>query len=97
VQQQAAQRLHLHAHGHARARDPTLHAIQPNPAPSTQAVNAMLDYGRKLQHLAGEDDLVPGLGMPSLRGGDWESEAKRRDVREVFRTFVDQSVDRAVR
>jgi hypothetical protein len=54
----------------------------------------MLDYGRKLQRLANEDDLVPGLGLPTLHGGEWEGDAKRRDVREVFRAYTEEAVAR---
>jgi hypothetical protein len=57
----------------------------------------MLDYGRKLQRFANEDDLVPGLGLPSIHGGEWEEESRRRDVVEVFRMFVDEVVAREVR
>lgn len=69
----------------------------PNPLPATpQVVRLMLDYGRKLQRLANEDDLVPGLGLPSLHGGEWEGDAKSRDVREVFRMFTEEVVAREV-
>jgi hypothetical protein len=57
----------------------------------------MLDYGRKLQRLSNEDDLVPGLGLPSLHGGEWEGDGKRRDVREAYRMFAEESVAREVR
>lgn len=43
---------------------------------------------------ANEDDLVPGLGTPSIHGGPWDAEAKRRDVAEVFRIYVEEAVAR---
>ena len=65
-----------------------------DPAKVVAALKAVLDYGRKLQRFANEDDLVPGLGLPSLHGGEWEGDAKRRDVREAFRVFTEESVAR---
>ncbi|KIY96976.1 hypothetical protein MNEG_10986 [Monoraphidium neglectum] len=65
-----------------------------DPARLVQVVRQMLDYGRKLQRFANEDDLVPGLGLPSIHGGEWEEESRRRDVVEVFRMFVDEVVAR---
>ncbi len=56
----------------------------------------MLEYGRKLQKLSNEDDLVPGLGLPSVHGGEWEGDAKRRDVKEAYRIFTEESVEREV-
>ncbi|KAI8475724.1 MAG: hypothetical protein J3K34DRAFT_517150 [Monoraphidium minutum] len=65
-----------------------------DPARLVEVVRLMLEYGRKLQRSANEDDLVPGLGLPSLHGGEWDAEAKSRDVREVFRMFTEEVVAR---
>jgi len=54
----------------------------------------MLEYGRKLQRLSNEDDLVPGLGLPSLHGGEWEGADKRRDVKQAYRMFCEEVVAR---
>lgn len=57
----------------------------------------MLAYGRALQQLVGDEEVVPGVGSPSLLGGDWEGDAKRRDLRDVFKTYCDESVSKEVR
>jgi hypothetical protein len=82
--------------GHRGVFSPALRPLATANHP-LQEVNAMLEYGRKLVKLSGEDDLVPGLALPTIRGGEWEAEAKKRDVREAFRTFIEESVGRAVR
>lgn len=69
----------------------------PPPTPTHQACNQILDYSRKLARYANDDDLIPGLSTPSIHGGPWDVDNKRRDVREVFRVFVQESVARAVR
>jgi len=67
-----------------------------DPARAVAELRAALDYGRKLERLAAEDDdPVPGLGMPSLVGGDFDpateaGAAKRRDVSDAYRLFLDQ-------
>jgi hypothetical protein len=61
---------------------------------SPQELKTLLDYGRKLSKYANDEDLIPGLGMPTLHGGPWDVETKKRDVREVFKTFVEEGVAR---
>lgn len=70
-------------HTHSTAQHNTLPACC-----CLQHVGHILDYARKLARLAGEDDLVPGLGTPSIHGGPWDVEARRRDVREVYKIYT---------
>jgi hypothetical protein len=41
-----------------------------------QIVHKLLDYGRKMAKFANDDDLIPGLGLPSIHGGAWDVESK---------------------
>ena len=61
---------------------------------AAQELKTILDYGRKLSKYANDEDLIPGLGMPTLHGGPWDVENKKRDVREVFRVYVEEGVAR---
>jgi hypothetical protein len=50
-----------------------------------QNLHHVLDYARKMAKFANDDDLIPGLGMPSIHNGPWDVESRRRDVKEVFK------------
>lgn len=43
---------------------------------------------------ANDDDLIPGLGMPSIHSGPWDMDTKRRDVRDVYRSYAEEVVGR---
>ncbi|GBF94257.1 110 kDa translocon of chloroplast envelope inner membrane [Raphidocelis subcapitata] len=59
-----------------------------------EEVKSALDYAQKLARLASEEDLVPGVALPTLRGGDWDGEARRRDARELYKAYCDEKVAR---
>ncbi len=61
-----------------------------------QEVRSVLDYARKLAKYANDDDLLPGLGMPSVHGGSLDAETKRRDIRDLFKLYVEGSVAQEV-
>ncbi|KAF8060559.1 SULTR2 [Scenedesmus sp. PABB004] len=50
-----------------------------DPAAIVEALGHVLDYSRKMARLANDDDLVPGLGLPTIHGGPWDVETRRRD------------------
>jgi hypothetical protein len=81
-------------------KQPAAATVQPcnhaNAPHREQEVKAALDYGQKLARLAGEEDLVPGVALPTLRGGEWEGEARRRDARELFRAYCEETVTKEV-
>eukprot|EP00877_Chromochloris_zofingiensis_P006644 jgi/Chrzof1/2232/Cz11g07180.t1_TIC110[v5.2] len=58
------------------------------------ALHHVLDYSRKLANYANDDDLIPGLGMPSIHGGPWDADNRKRDVRDAYKLYVDESVAR---
>lgn len=60
------------------------------------ALHHVLDYSRKLANYANDDDLIPGLGMPSIHGGPWDADNRKRDVRDAYKLYVDESVAREV-
>ncbi|KIY98725.1 hypothetical protein MNEG_9237, partial [Monoraphidium neglectum] len=55
-----------------------------------EEVHAILDYSRRLQALAGEEGLVPGVGAPSLAGGAWVEGLRRRDVKDLYRAYCEE-------
>ncbi|WIA15162.1 hypothetical protein OEZ85_001848 [Tetradesmus obliquus] len=65
-----------------------------DPAAVVETLSHVLDYARKMAKFANDDDLIPGLGMPSIHNGPWDVEARRRDVKEVFKVFAEEVVGR---
>ncbi|KAF6255592.1 hypothetical protein COO60DRAFT_1641425 [Scenedesmus sp. NREL 46B-D3] len=65
-----------------------------DPARVVETLNHVLDYARKMAKFANDDDLIPGLGMPSIHNGPWDVESKRRDVKEAFKVFAEELVGR---
>ncbi|MEW5315412.1 MAG: hypothetical protein WDW38_006843 [Sanguina aurantia] len=57
-----------------------------------ECVHAIIDYSRKLQRLSNEDDLIPGLGMVTLTGGAFSEDVKGREVKDVFRAYVNERI-----
>ena len=53
-----------------------------------------MDYSRRMAKLANEDDLIPGLGLPSIHNGPWDVEIKRRDIRDVYKVYTEEVVSR---
>ncbi|GFH05898.1 uncharacterized protein HaLaN_00440, partial [Haematococcus lacustris] len=47
--------------------------------------------------LAGEEDLVPGLGPVSLAGGPFMAEPRTRDRKELYKVFVEHHLEQAGR
>lgn len=43
---------------------------------------------------ANDDDLIPGLGLPSIHNGPWDLETKRRDIRDVYKIYTEEVVGR---
>lgn len=50
-----------------------------------QEVQAVVDYSRDLEELAGNPDMPKGLGKVTVYGGKLEAENKTRELRDVFR------------
>eukprot|EP00879_Flechtneria_rotunda_P009976 GHRR01010432.1.p1 GENE.GHRR01010432.1~~GHRR01010432.1.p1 ORF type:complete len:735 (+),score=296.51 GHRR01010432.1:437-2641(+) len=65
-----------------------------DPAAVVENLNHILDYSRKMAKFANEDDLIPGLGMPSIHNGPWDLETKRRDIRDAYRLYTEEVVGR---
>jgi hypothetical protein len=72
-----------------------------DPARAVSELRAALNYARKLdalgkeEHGEGEEELVPGLGMLSLSGGELDpttetGATKRRDIADAYRLFMEQ-------
>ncbi|GFR49409.1 hypothetical protein Agub_g11462 [Astrephomene gubernaculifera] len=55
-----------------------------------EEMDAVLSYSRKLVKYGSEDDLVSGLGMVTLHGGALEAEGRSREVKEVFRLYLEE-------
>jgi hypothetical protein len=57
-----------------------------------QIVHKTLDYSRKMAKFANDDDLIPGLGLPSIHGGAWDVDSKCGNcaVASVAHTTVNQ-------
>uniref|UniRef100_A0A383VE54 Uncharacterized protein n=1 Tax=Tetradesmus obliquus TaxID=3088 RepID=A0A383VE54_TETOB len=65
-----------------------------DPAAVVETLSHVLDYARKMAKFANDDDLIPGLGMPSIHNGPWDVESRRRDVKEVFKVYAEEVVGR---
>eukprot|EP00878_Enallax_costatus_P008337 GHUV01008715.1.p1 GENE.GHUV01008715.1~~GHUV01008715.1.p1 ORF type:complete len:884 (+),score=360.27 GHUV01008715.1:261-2912(+) len=65
-----------------------------DPAAVVENLNCILDYSRKMAKFANDDDLIPGLGMPSVHNGPWDVESSRRDIRGVYRVYTEEVVGR---
>ncbi len=61
-----------------------------------QEVQDAIEYGKRLVKFSNEDDLVPGLGLPTLHGGEFDAENRKREVKDLFRSFIEESVARNV-
>lgn len=57
-------------------------------------LDAILEYNQKLLHYSGDEDLVPGIGAVSVRGGRFDSQERARDVKDVFRIYIQEYVNR---
>ncbi|EFJ41589.1 hypothetical protein VOLCADRAFT_98450 [Volvox carteri f. nagariensis] len=60
-----------------------------------EEVDAVLEYDRKLVKYGSEDDLVAGLGMVTLHGGALDGEGRTRDLKDVFRLYLEEKLNRA--
>ncbi|KAL4434488.1 hypothetical protein ABPG75_000929 [Micractinium tetrahymenae] len=60
----------------------------------TEAMDAMtaaIDFNRALKALAGDEEIVAGVGETSVLGGAWEAaEGRSKDVRELFKVFLEE-------
>ncbi|KAG2482678.1 hypothetical protein HYH03_018413 [Edaphochlamys debaryana] len=57
-------------------------------------VSAVLDYSRKLVRFGSEDDLVAGLGMVTIHGGVLDAEGKGRELKDVYRIYLEEQLNR---
>lgn len=57
-------------------------------------VTAVLSYSRSLVRYGSEDDLVAGLGMVTLHGGQLDQEGRARDLKDVFRLYLEEQLAR---
>ncbi|PNW77802.1 hypothetical protein CHLRE_10g452450v5 [Chlamydomonas reinhardtii] len=58
-------------------------------------VDALLEYERKLVRYGSEDDLVSGLGLVTIHGGALDVEGKGRDMKDVFRAWLEEKLNQA--
>ncbi|GLC39997.1 hypothetical protein PLESTB_000120100 [Pleodorina starrii] len=59
-----------------------------------EEVHAVLDYSRKLVKYGSEDDLVAGLGMVTLHGGALDAEGRARDLKDLYRLYLEEQLNR---
>jgi len=90
----ASARKHVETHLEKAVEAARGQGSKKDPATVVAELKTILDYGRKLSKYANDEDLIPGLGMPTLHGGPWDVENKKRDVREVFKVYVEEGVAR---
>ncbi|KAK9839292.1 hypothetical protein WJX81_005958 [Elliptochloris bilobata] len=62
-----------------------------------QAVWEVLSYSRALASLAGDPELPPGLGPVSVYGGRLNANGTRRDLRELYRVYLEETLRRGGR
>ncbi len=50
------------------------------------AMTAAIAFNRALKALAGDEEVIAGVGETSVLGGAWEAaEGRNKDVRELFK------------
>ncbi|KAL4420333.1 hypothetical protein ABPG77_010238 [Micractinium sp. CCAP 211/92] len=64
----------------------------------TEAMDAMtaaIAFNRALKALAGDEEVIAGVGETSVLGGAWEAaEGRNKDVRELFKVFLEERLSR---
>lgn len=62
---------------------------------AVKQLEKLLDFNRKLDELAGDKDVVPGLARTSVWGGKYDSssgEGRARDLHPLFRIFLEEKL-----
>ncbi|KAK9829243.1 hypothetical protein WJX72_004725 [[Myrmecia] bisecta] len=59
---------------------------------AVKEVRNVLDFNRKLTALAADPDVPKGLGKATIYGGKLEADTYRRDLRELYKVYVEESV-----
>lgn len=57
-------------------------------------IQHVVEYNRSLVKMADEEDLVPGLGHVSIKGGVLASEGRTREVKDLYRAYLDEQMER---
>lgn len=60
--------------------------------PALEELAAVVDYARRLVKYSSEEDLVPGLGKVSLTGGALSSEGKSRELKDLYRLYLESEL-----
>lgn len=55
------------------------------------AIESLLNYNKALSAMAGDEELVPGLGPVSLLGGKFQEPGKSNDLSEVSQPSLPDS------
>mmetsp|Transcript_30974 Transcript_30974/g.68639 ORF Transcript_30974/g.68639 Transcript_30974/m.68639 type:complete len:1037 (+) Transcript_30974:146-3256(+) len=58
------------------------------------SVSHVLDYSRRLDKYAQEEDLIPGLGHVSITGGPLAEPTKAREVKDVYKAYLEEQLNR---
>ncbi|KAL4860244.1 hypothetical protein ACK3TF_000429 [Chlorella vulgaris] len=59
------------------------------------AMSAAVAFNRSLAALAGDADIVAGVGPTSVLGGAWEqADGRSRDLRDMFKVYLDERLNR---
>ncbi|KAL6774241.1 hypothetical protein ACKKBG_A24285 [Auxenochlorella protothecoides x Auxenochlorella symbiontica] len=70
-------------------------ARQRDLAEAVAELRGAVEFNRALARLAGAPGVVPGVGPTSVAGSEWAAaEGRGRDLRDLFRTFVEEGLAR---